>query len=737
MEMIEIEGVVENIIFRNEENGYTVIKLRHNNDIISVVGIMPYISENIKIKIHGQWVLHPTFGQQIKLISYEEVTPNTAEGIEKYLASGLIPGIGPVTAKKIVEKFGKNTLEIIEMNPERLTEIDGIGEKKAQRIAEAFIEQRELRNVLIFLQSYGISTSVGVKIFKRYGNETIKIVKENPYRLCDEVNGIGFKTADKIARSLGVDLNSNYRIRAGIKYVLTNCISNGHVYLPKLELLEEVYNLLNVPKELIENEILALIKSKEVVCDKIEGQEAYYLAPYYFAETKVAAKLIELSLQTINEDINWIEENISEFERENNIELAKEQKEAVIKAITNGVCVITGGPGTGKTTIIKCIIRIFKKKGLQVALCAPTGRAAKRITEATQSEAKTIHRLLEIEFLESENGPSFSRNEDNPLEEDVVIIDEASMVDILLMNSLLKAIDFGKRLIIVGDVDQLPSVGPGNVLRDIIESKSVPVVKLNKIFRQKNESLIAINAHRINKGEMPYLNEKDKDFFFIQKSTPKEVLEEILNLVDRRLPSFKEGFNPLRDIQVLSPMRKGENGVLNLNRELQRILNPPSSLKAEKEVRDIVFREGDKVMQIKNNYSLEWTGSFEQGFGVFNGDIGYIEKIDNDEQKVIVAFEDKKVVYDFSNLDELDLAYAITIHKSQGSEFPVIVVPVCFGPPMLMTRNLIYTAITRAKKLVVLVGMKQALGYMISNDKVLDRYSGLKERIIRFISALK
>lgn len=741
--MVEIEGTVESVIFRNEENGYSVIKLRYDKDLVSVVGTMPIISENIRIKVQGEWVIHPTFGQQIKLTTYEEIKPNTIEGIEKYLASGLIPGIGPVTAKRIVEKFGKDTLDIMEMNPERLTEVEGIGEKKAQRISESFVEQRELRSVLIFLQSYGITTNLGIKIYKRYGNETVKVVKENPYRLSDEISGIGFKTADKIARNLGVDLTSVYRIRSGIKYVLANCISNGHVYLPKLELLDECSKLLNIPPDLIENQIASLIESKDVVFDRIDGVESYYLSSYYFAETKVARKIIELSLQTVEEDEEWIMNEIAEFEKENCIKLADEQIEAVKEAILNGVCVITGGPGTGKTTIIKCIIRLLKKKGMEVALCAPTGRAAKRITEATGEEAKTLHRLLEMEFLESDDGPVFSRDEKNPLDEDAIIVDEASMVDILLMNSLLKAVTIGKRLIIVGDVDQLPSVGPGNVLRDIIESKGIKVKRLNRVFRQKNESLIAINAHKINSGEMPFLNEKDKDFFFISKSNPQDILEEILNLVDRRLPSFKEGFDPLRDIQVLSPMRKGENGIINLNKELQRILNPPSSTKEEKEVRDIIFREGDKVMQTKNNYNLEWTSlvSVEgegQGIGVFNGDIGFIEKIDHEEQKATVIFDDeKRVTYDFTSLDELDLAYAITIHKSQGSEFPVIVVPVSFGPPMLMTRNLIYTAVTRAKKLVVLVRMKQALQFMIENEKIADRYSGLKERIVKIIMGLK
>ncbi|KRQ87718.1 ATP-dependent RecD-like DNA helicase [Caloramator mitchellensis] len=741
--MVEIEGTVESVIFRNEENGYTVIKLRYDNDLISVVGTMPYISENIRIKVQGEWVVHPTFGQQIKLTTYEEIKPNTIEGIEKYLASGLIPGIGPVTAKRIVEKFGKDTLDIMEMNPERLTEVEGIGEKKAQRIAESFVEQRELRSVLIFLQSYGITTNLGIKIYKRYGNETVKVVKENPYRLSDEISGIGFKTADKIARNIGVDLTSVYRIRSGIKYVLASCISNGHVYLPKLELLDECSKLLNIPSELIENQLASLEESKDIRYDKINGSDAYYLSSYYNAETKVARKIIELSLQTVEEDEEWITNEIAEFEKESCIKLADEQIDAVKEALINGVCVITGGPGTGKTTIIKCIIRLFKKKGMEVALCAPTGRAAKRITEATGEEAKTLHRLLEMEFLESDDGPIFSRDEKNPLDEDVIIVDEASMVDILLMNSLLKAITIGKRLIIVGDVDQLPSVGPGNVLRDIIDSKGIKVKRLNRVFRQKNESLIAINAHKINSGEMPYLNEKDKDFFFISKSNPQDILEEILNLVDRRLPSFKEGFDPLRDIQVLSPMRKGENGIINLNKELQRILNPPSSTKEEKEVRDIIFREGDKVMQTKNNYNIEWTSlvSLEgegQGIGVFNGDIGFIEKIDNEEQKATVIFDDeKRVTYDFTSLDELDLAYAITIHKSQGSEFPVIVVPVSFGPPMLMTRNLIYTAVTRAKKLVVLVGMKQALQFMIENEKIADRYSGLNERIVKIITELK
>lgn len=740
--MIEIEGTVEHIVYKNEENGYTVAKIKHNNENISIVGYTPFLNEGQRVRIQGEWVTHQSFGQQIKVESCEEVVPSTLEGIEKYLSSGLIPGVGPVTAKRIVEKFGKDSLDIMEMNPARLTEIEGIGEKKALAIAEEFQEQRELRQVMVFLQSYGISTSYGIKIFKKFGQGTVKIVKENPYSLCEEISGIGFRTADKIARNLGVDLNSQPRIMAGIKYILSGYTANGHTYMPKLLLLDESVKLLNVPAEDVEEALVHLVTSKQIVGEKIEEDVGIYLTPLYFSELGAAKKLIELSFCKDEEESQSIFEEIEEFESENNIAFAPEQKSAISLGIKNGISIITGGPGTGKTTIIKCIIKIFEKRGMSIVLAAPTGRAAKRITETTGYEARTIHRLLEMQFIPGESGPMFAVDESNPIEADVIIIDEASMIDIILMNSLLKAVAPGTKLIMVGDVDQLPSVGPGNVLRDIIESGTINVVRLDKIFRQADESLIAINAHLINSGQMPLLNEREKDFFFIQKSKPNDILDEIIELVSKRLPAFKEGYVSMADIQVLSPMRKGETGIQNLNSKIQQILNPPSENKKEKQFRDVIFREGDKVMQIKNNYSVEWRttspGEDLQGTGIFNGDIGYIKRLDLENQIATILFDDEREVdYDFSNFDELQLAYAVTIHKSQGSEFKVIVIPVTFGPPMLMTRNLIYTGVTRAKNLVVLVGIRQALLSMINNDTIARRYSGLKDRILSVSNVLR
>lgn len=740
--MVEIEGLVENIVYKNDENGYTVAKIRYNKDVIPVVGYVPYLNEGQRVRIQGEWVTHQTFGQQIKVESCEEILPSSIEGIEKYLASGLIPGIGPVTAKKIVDKFGEDSLDILEMNPGKLTEVEGIGEKKATAIAEALQEQRELRQVMIFLQGHGISTNQGIKIFKKYGAETIRTVKENPYKLCDDISGIGFKTADKIARNMGMDMSSQWRIKAGLKYVLSICTANGHTYLPKLELLDECAKLLNVPGDIIEDSLVSLVTSKQAILEPMDSYTAVYLSSIYFSELGVAKKLIELSLFNEDEKFEDIEKEIEEYEKENGITFAEEQRKAIIEGVKNGVCIITGGPGTGKTTIIKCIIKLIEKRGLDVTLAAPTGRAAKRMTETTGYEAKTIHRLLEMEYIPTENGPVFAKDELNPIETDVMIIDETSMVDIILAYSLLKALALGTRLIMVGDVDQLPSVGPGNVLRDIIESGAVSVVKLNRIFRQSNESLIAYNAHLINRGEMPLLNEREKDFFFIQKGNPNDIVEEILQLIDHRLPSYKNGFNSMTDIQVLSPMRKGEAGIYNLNIKMQHILNPPSSQKSEKQFKDYLLREGDKVMQIKNNYTLEWEsladGGETKGTGVFNGDIGFVKEIDNENQRVVIVFDDeKKVEYDFTNLDELELAYAITIHKSQGSEFKVVVIPVSFGPPMLMTRNLIYTGVTRAKELIVLVGMRKSLYSMINNNTIAKRYSGLKNRIVSIVNVIK
>ncbi|HBG39364.1 MAG TPA: ATP-dependent RecD-like DNA helicase [Clostridiaceae bacterium] len=741
--MVEIQGVVDQIVYKNDDNGYVVLKLKTKDDLIAAVGYVPFITEGQRIKIEGEWVIHPTFGQQVKIKSCEEILPSNIEGIERYLSSGLIPGIGPVTAKNIVKKFGEDSLDIIEMNPGKLKEVDGIGEKKAFAISEAFKEQRELKNVMVFLQTYGVSTAYGIKIFKKYGQNTINTVRENPYKLCEDISGIGFKTADRIARNLGMPLNSIERAKAGIKYILYSFTANGHTYLPMKNLLFESKRLLNIPEEIIKEAVSISAASKDIV---IEGEEYsstnVYLSSFYYAELGVARRLIEISLSGTEKNLYGIDEEINSYEKENNIEFADEQRQAITAGVKEGLCIITGGPGTGKTTIIKCMIRIFEKMGLTVVLGAPTGRAAKRITETTGREAKTIHRLLEMEFISSDDSPSFVRDEGNPIEADVIIIDEASMIDILLMNSLLKALAPGAKLILVGDVDQLPSVGPGNVLRDMIESKVITTVRLRHIYRQADESLITVNAHRINDGEMPFLNDRDKDFFFIQKNANHEIVDEILDLIKNRLPFFKDGFDPIKDMQILSPTRKGEIGIYNLNKRIQEILNPPSKDKAERDLKDFIFREGDKVMQIKNNYNLEWTkinGSGEaSGTGVFNGDIGYIKEIDNENKRLLVVFDDdRQVYYDFINLDELELAYAITIHKSQGSEFKVVLIPISYGPPMLMTRNLIYTAVTRAKDLVVLVGLKQALYVMINNNTITERFSNLKQRIINFVSLIK
>ena len=740
---MEIQGVVDQIVYKNDDNGYVVLKLKTKDDLIAAVGYVPFITEGQRIKIEGEWVIHPTFGQQVKIKSCEEILPSNIEGIERYLSSGLIPGIGPVTAKNIVKKFGEDSLDIIEMNPGKLKEVDGIGEKKAFAISEAFKEQRELKNVMVFLQTYGVSTAYGIKIFKKYGQNTINTVRENPYKLCEDISGIGFKTADRIARNLGMPLNSIERAKAGIKYILYSFTANGHTYLPMKNLLFESKRLLNIPEEIIKEAVSISAASKDIV---IEGEEYsstnVYLSSFYYAELGVARRLIEISLSGTEKNLYGIDEEINSYEKENNIEFADEQRQAITAGVKEGLCIITGGPGTGKTTIIKCMIRIFEKMGLTVVLGAPTGRAAKRITETTGREAKTIHRLLEMEFISSDDSPSFVRDEGNPIEADVIIIDEASMIDILLMNSLLKALAPGAKLILVGDVDQLPSVGPGNVLRDMIESKVITTVRLRHIYRQADESLITVNAHRINDGEMPFLNDRDKDFFFIQRNANYEIVDEILDLIKNRLPFFKDGFDPIKDMQILSPTRKGEIGIYNLNKRIQEILNPPSKDKAERDLKDFIFREGDKVMQIKNNYNLEWTkinGSGEaSGTGVFNGDIGYIKEIDNENKRLLVVFDDdRQVYYDFINLDELELAYAITIHKSQGSEFKVVLIPISYGPPMLMTRNLIYTAVTRAKDLVVLVGLKQALYVMINNNTITERFSNLKQRIINFVSLIK
>ncbi|MCM8709750.1 ATP-dependent RecD-like DNA helicase [Clostridium sp. SYSU_GA19001] len=731
--MPQIQGVVEDIIFQNEDNGYVVAHIKGSEEKITIVGFIPYITEGQNLELEGQWVIHPQFGQQFKVEAYEEVLPSTIVGIERYLASGVISGIGPVTAKKIVERFGEKTLEVLDNEIERLTEIEGIGEKKIELIQESYLRQREVKNIMVFLQTYGVTPNQCVKIYKRFGANSITAVKQNPYILTEEISGIGFKTADKIARSLGVEANSAFRIGSGIKYIINEFCALGNTYMPFELLLKQGRSILGVTDEEIEKVLYDSTLEGKIKVEIIENERCVFTLPFYYCELGVTRKILTLSFsdyQPLNIDVEF---EIKEFERINNISFADSQVEAIIGAVQNGIEVITGGPGTGKTTIINCITGIFEKAGMKVFMAAPTGRAAKRMTEATQREAKTIHRLLELGFNEDES-MDFIRDESSPLECDVVIIDEASMIDIMLMNSLLKAVAIGTRVIIVGDVDQLPSVGPGNVLRDIIESKCVKVVRLKHIFRQAKESMIIVNAHKINNGEMPLLNEKNKDFYFIRSEDPNQILNTVIELINKRLPNFNKDWNKMQHIQILSPMRKGNLGVVNLNKELQDILNPKTYYKKEKTFRDLIFRTGDKVMQIKNNYTIKWTrikGEGEaEGIGVFNGDVGYIEDIDEENDSIVVVFdEERKVVYESSFLDELDLAYAITIHKSQGSEFPVVIIPAFMGPPLLMNKNLLYTGITRAKQMVVIVGSIKALQFMINNNRSFERFSALKWRI--------
>ena len=733
-----LEGLVEAIIFKSEDSGYIVAKITANKEVVTIVGIMPLIKEGQQIEIRGNWINHKQFGRQFSVEEYKEVLPTSAKEIEKYLSTGIIHGIGPVTAKKIVKAFGVETLDILDNNIERLKEVEGIGEKKFNIIYESYLESKELKDIIMFFQKHGVTINQCLKIYKKFGPDSIDIVSKNPYILNDEISGIGFLTSDRIAKSLGIEPQSDFRIQSGIRYVLNNFSGLGNTYMPKDKLIVECQKVLIVDKELIEANIYNSVLEGKIKVEKINDIEAVYSLPYYFCELGVTNKIITLSIenfQTINSDISF---EISSFESKNNINFADSQKDAIIGAFENGIEIITGGPGTGKTTIIKCIIEIYENNGMKVILAAPTGRAAKRMTESTGREAKTIHRLLEMGVSDDENS-FFGKGEGEPLEGDVIIIDEASMIDIMLMNSLLKAIRLGTRVIIVGDVDQLPSVGPGNVLRDLINSDFIKVVRLNEIFRQGKESMIILNAHRINNGELPYLNKKGGDFFFDNREDNENILATILDLVNRRLPMFNSKWNKVKDIQILSPTRKGILGVENLNNELQDILNPPDKLKKEKKIKDFIFRVGDKVMQTKNNYSLKWNriGGYgdNEGVGVFNGDMGFIESIDEESGAVTVIFDDeRKIIYDNLYVEELELAYAITIHKSQGSEFKVVITPAFMGSPFLMNRNILYTGITRAKELVVVVGNQKALKYMVDNTNSMERYSSLKERILDIVS---
>lgn len=731
--MEEIKGYVDHIVFQNKDNGYTVMDLDCDGELYSCVGYAASVSEGELLLIKAEMVINPTYGPQYEIREYEVLPPEDVKSIERYLSSGAIKGIGAAMASRIIRRFGEETFEIIENEPERLAEIKGISERKAREIASQMADKRDLRAVMMVLQKYGITYQLGMKLYARYGLKIGGIIEENPYRLAEEVQGIGFLKADEIAKKAGIGSNSDFRIRSGIFYVLQKASLDGHMYLPKEILMMEGTKLLGVSADDIEHHLMDLCIDKKVYIKQIEEEIRVYAAQNYFMEMNVARMLDDLN---VNYDVDEekLENKISEIEKQDGIVLDEMQHKAVIEAVKKGLLIITGGPGTGKTTTIETIIHYFESEGMDLYLAAPTGRAAKRMTETTGYEAQTLHRLLELSGgLEGDNRVAeFGRNEQNPLEADVIIVDETSMVDMYLMNYLLKAVLVGTRLIFVGDVNQLPSVGPGCVLKDMIDSQVLPVVRLTKIFRQAMESDIVKNAHKINRGEEVDLQKKDsRDFFFIHQNDQLIMQRAILSLVQDKLPRFVNA-TPL-DIQVLTPMRKGVFGVYELNKLLQKYLNPPAADKYEKELPDRLFREGDKVMQTKNNYQLEWkilnryNVEIEKGMGVFNGDIGVISRIDENMELMTVVFdENRQVDYPFKLLDELELAYAITVHKSQGSEYPAVVMPMFQGPRPLMNRNLLYTAVTRAKNCVALVGSATVFNEMVENENEHKRYSGLQ-----------
>jgi len=728
---VSVEGTVDEIIYTNEMNGYCVLELNTPDESIVVVGYLPFINEGDSVRVIGTWAIHPEYGKQLKADNYEKKLPHTKEALIKYLCSGVIKGIGPVTASRIVEHFGEMSVDVIKNEPEKLSEVKGISIEKAMEINTAFTEHEALGNVVMFFQEYGISPAFSARIYKAFGEDTINKIKSNPYILTEKIHGIGFKTADTIAMKMGFELASESRVMSGIKYVLIKASMEGHTYMTYEKLVFESERLLSINEQSVENAVISLMIENMLHREKGEGFDRIYLKHLYMAELEVARKLSVIN--ALGTKSIWFSgKNLDDVEKEEKIILAEMQRVAIEESLQNGVVVITGGPGTGKTTIIKSIIRLLEKEEYKIALAAPTGRAAKRMSEATGKEAKTIHRLLEIGYTADGEEPAFAKNEDNPIDADVVIIDEMSMVDILLMNNLLRALSHGARLIMVGDVDQLPSVGPGNVLKDIINSGVIKTIRLTEVFRQAEESMIILNAHAINKGIFPNLNEKEKDFFFVQRRSNDDILNTIVDLCSRRLPVNMD-FDPIRQIQVITPTRKIGVGVFQLNQRLQEALNPKAPYKKEKAGLNCTFREGDRVMQTKNNYNLKWKkadGSDIWGNGVFNGDMGVISEINAEEQYVEVLYDDDRIAsYDFVVLDELDLSYAITVHKSQGSEFPVVVMPIFQAPPQLLSRNILYTAITRAKSLVVLTGSIDNLRQMVANHRETSRFSGLEEKL--------
>lgn len=732
--MEKITGYIDHIIFRNEENGYTVFQFHNENGEVTCVGKFPYIGDGEFLELEGEYVMHPSYGLQLQVTGHKVKEPEDRESIERYLGSGAVKGIGPALAGKIVAKFGEDTFRIMEEEPERLAEIKGISERKAREICVQVEEKKDLRQAMIYLQKYGISINLAVKIYQKYGLGIYSILEENPYRLADDIEGVGFKTADEIAFRIGIHTDSDFRIQSGIFYTLLQSVQEGHVYLEEKVLSVKAAQLLEVEITDIEKYLMDLAMEKKVVLKQDEEQVRVYPAKYYYMEMNTARMLKELNIR-YEEDDSLIRKRIEKLEKQNESTLDERQREAVAEAVKNGIFILTGGPGTGKTTTINAMIRYFLSEGMDIRLAAPTGRAAKRMTETTGYEAQTIHRLLEVSGNPEETGKGgFGRNQENPLETDVLIIDEMSMVDLPLMHALLSAVIPGTRLILVGDINQLPSVGPGKVLKDLIDSEVFPVMMLTRIFRQAQESDIVVNAHRINAGLEVRLDNKSRDFFFLKRQDADVIISVILTLIQKKLPRYVDA--KMTDIQVLAPMKKGLLGVERLNRILQQYLNPPSPKKQEKEYGEKIFRVGDKVMQTKNNYQLEWEIAtkyglvVDKGIGVFNGDIGIVTAIHTYDETVEVEFDEKrKVKYPFKLLDELELAYAVTIHKSQGSEYPAVIIPLLSGPKQLYCRNLLYTAVTRAKKCVTLVGSDTVFQEMIRNVEEQKRNTSLSERI--------
>lgn len=734
-----VTGYIDHIIFRNEDNGYTVFVMKgvKGEEELTCVGNFPVISQGATIEASGSYINHHVYGKQFQITSFAEKMPEDALAMERYLGSGAIKGIGAALAARIVRHFGEDTLRVVEEEPERLAEVKGISEKKAREIAAQTAEKADMRKAMMFLQKYGISLNLGAKIYQKYGDSVYSVLQENPYRLADDISGVGFKIADEIAGRIGIHTDSDYRIRSGMMYTLLQASGEGHVYLPQEELFGRASVLLGVDPSYMEKHLMDLAMERKVVLKEDGESVLVYPSRFYYLELNTARMLKELNI-LCPEDEGFVQRRISQIEKETGTILDEMQKKAVTEAASHGLFILTGGPGTGKTTTINAIIRFFEGEGVELRLAAPTGRAAKRMTETTGYEAQTIHRLLELNGLPEEEREGqavhFERNAENPLDADVIIIDEMSMVDIHLMHSLLLAVTAGTRLILVGDENQLPSVGPGNVLRDIIRSGEFSVVELKKIFRQASESDIVVNAHKINRGEQVTLSNKSRDFFFLKRQDADIIIRVVIALIQEKLPRYVEA-KPF-DIQVLTPMRKGLLGVKRLNQILQRYLNPPDPSKKEKELGQGLFREGDKVMQIRNNYQLEWEirGRYgipvDKGVGVFNGDTGILKSINDFSETAEVEFEDGRCAeYSFKQLEELELAYAVTIHKSQGSEYPAVVIPLLSGPRMLLNRNLLYTAVTRARKCVTLVGSEETFREMINNEKQQRRYSSLDVRL--------